>query len=282
MKIGDIIRPAAQVIDAGVLAQLFKASPGAYPGSDPSFLTAYGSSPLVGKMFTNAHAINAVGIEGGFGVSTANAEQYFGKVGTMLRKQVRIDKCPWPDGQQDIQIRVTLQYSQGVGADRSAAPDKVVELKWDRNTSYHFSLTSGTAPATPFQLSLGYTDGSVGVDFLLQAFGVGAGQPLVQADGNPYTDTFVTLDVTNANFSNGADYWYSSQSRHHMLPCPQWSNAQIDFPGDAYGYFTAAIFHSALGLVETCSWQIEAIGWDTGYDDDMTDDPNIIELPTGP
>jgi hypothetical protein len=298
MKIGDTITPASQTVDAGVLARLFKA----LPNAPVSKLEPYGSNPLVGKMFTNARAANAMGIEGGFGVSTANAESYFGKKGTMLRKRIRIDKCPWPDGQDDIRVRCTFSYGQSVGgvAASSAAPDVIVSFRWLRNTTLNFSMTSGTTPANVFQEFFGFGPGSAGASFKLEAHGVGVGQPLVQDDGNPYTNTFITLDVTDPTFTNGATYWYTAEFRHHMLPCPQWSIHHINFPGDAYGFFEAANFsHGAIGLVMASSWEVEATGWDTGFDDDASwhagtpedpyvdlngdpDIPNSYELPDKP
>ena len=290
MNLGDPIRPTAQSVNAGILARLFKA----LPESDPSNLSTFGGpSPMVGKLIRASTANNVLGIEGGFGVSTANAEQTFGAIGTMLRKQVRIDKCPWPDGQQDIRIRATLNYSQGTGgiAATSVAAPVVVNLKWNRNTTFDFDMTSNVTPDNSFQDAFGFGPGSVTVHMHLEAHGVGVGQPLVQDDGNPYTDTFVTLDVTNPVFTTPATFWFSADARHHMLPCPQWSIHHINFPGDSNGFFTAASFaHGPIGLVMTCGWIVEAVGWDTGFDDDASvgqtvdvngdpDTPNSYEFP---
>lgn len=280
MKLGDTLRPDAQPIDIGTLARLFKS----LPQADPSFLSTFGGpSPMTGKVISVANAANVLGIEGGFGVSTANAEQYWGIRGRVLRKQVRIDKCPWPDGQEDIRIRCTLNYSQGTGgvAASSTAPPTVVILKWNRNTTFNFTLFSGTTPDNAIQEGFGFGPGSCTVDCSISARGVGVGQPLVQNDGNPYTDTFVTLDVTNGVFSNTATQWFSAQSRHHELPCPQWSTHHVNFPGDATGFFTAASFaHGPIGLVMSVDWTVEAVGWDTGFDDDL--DAQGFEYPDYP
>lgn len=267
MKLGDPETPASQPIDVGGLARLYKAVP---VGVSNELSTFGGPSPLTGHVIKRQTAGAVMAIEGGFGVSTATAESYWGKPGTCLRKKIRIDKCPWPDGQDDIRLRCTFEYTQGVGGlgTTTSSGPIVSHFFWHRNTTFNFSM-SGSAPSNAIQESFGFGGGSGSASFKLEAHGVGAGQPLVQNDLNPYTNTFVTLDVTDPNFSQGADYWYSSQTRHHMLPCPQWSIHHINFPGDAYGFFTAASFaHGAIGLVVSMSWEVEAVGWDTGQDDD--------------
>ena len=280
MNIGQPIRPDTQSIDKGGVVRLYKA----LPAADPSNLSTFsGPSPMTGKTIKVANAANVLGIEGGFGVSTANAEQYWGIRGRLLRKKVRIDKCPWPDGQQDIRLRCTINYSQGTGgvAASSTADPAVVTLLWNRNTTKAFTLTSGTTPSNAIQEDFGFGPGNCSIDFSISAYGVGSGQPLVQNDGNPYTQTFVTLDAMNANFSNGAGFWYSAQTRHHELPCDQWSTHHINFPGDATGYFTVASFaNGPIGLVQTVDYTVEAVGWDTGFDDDM--DAQGFEYPDYP
>lgn len=269
MRLGDVEKPFTQPIDVGGLARLYKAPP---VGISNQLATFGGPSPMTGKVIKRQNAGTVLGIEGGFGVSTASAESFWGKPGTVLRKKIRIDKCPWPDGQEKIRIRCTFNYAQsvgGVGASTASGP-VITHFEWNRNTTFNFSLFAacGSNEAQEF---FGFGGGSCAVDCKLEAHGVGAGQPLVQDDENPYTETFVTLDVTNANFSQGADYWYTSMSRHHMLPCPQWSIHHINFPGDAYGFFEAASFaHGPIGLVISCDWQVEAVGWTTGLDDDAS------------
>ena len=72
MNIGQPIRPDAQSIDKGGVVRLYKA----LPAADPSNLSTFGGpSPMTGKTIKVANAANVLGIEGGFGVSTANAEQ---------------------------------------------------------------------------------------------------------------------------------------------------------------------------------------------------------------
>lgn len=280
MILGDPIRPDAQPITTGGVVRLYKA----LPAADPSNLSTFsGPSPMTGKVIKAANAASVLGIEGGYGVSTANAESYWGIRGKLLRKKVRIDKCPWPDGQQDIRIRCTINYSQGTGgvAASSTAPPVTVTLQWNRNTTKIFTLLSGTTPSNPIQEGFGFGPGNCSVDFSISARGVGVGFPLVQNDGNPYTQTFVTLDANNATFSSGADFWYTAQSRHHELPCDQWSTHHINFPGDTTGFFTAASFaHGPIGLVMSVDYTIEAVGWDTGFDDDS--DAQGFEYPDYP
>ncbi len=270
MKLGDVEKPFTQPIDVGGLARLYQAQS---VGTSNKLTTFGGPSPMTGKVIKRQNAASVLGIEGGFGVSTASAESFWGKAGTVLRKKIRIDKCPWPDGQDDIRLRCTIQYSQSTGGlpATSVAPDVTTKLTWNRNTTKGFTLNSGTAPSNFFQEEFGFGPGSCSVECRLEAHGVGAGMPLVQDDDNPYTDTFVTLDVMNASFSNGADFWYTAMARHHMLACPQWSVHHINFPGDGNGYFEVASFaHGPIGLVQSVNWIVEAIGWDTGLDDDAS------------
>lgn len=291
MQLGDPIRPEAQTVDAGIFARLFKA----LPAADPSLLSTFGGpSPMVGKFIKAATANAVLGIEGGFGVSTANAEETFGRKGSFLRKQVRIDKCPWPDGQQDIKIRCTFVYAQSVGGvAASSSGTTIAEFEWNRNTTFNFTMTA-TAPSNPIQEFFGFGGGSGSVGLQLNARGVGVGHPLVQDDGNPYTDTFVTLDAMNASWPYGSLFWYTAMTRHHQLPCDQWSTHHINFPGDTTGFFEAASFdHGPIGLVMSMSWTVEAVGWDTGFDDDASsgqtvdvngnpDLPNSYEYPDVP
>ena len=258
MNLGDPISPDSQTVSAGILARMFKAlsqhgyvDPLYAPESEPFILSPFSSSPLTGHLFTTQNASNALAIEGGFGMNTANAESYFGKKGTMLRRRVRIDKCPWPDGQTDIRLRVTVLYASSFGPDGILPTSEQFGptiFYWNRNTVYSF----GCGP----------------VNFTIQAFGVGPGQPSVITDINPYTQSFVTLDTTTGLEGT---YWYTPHTRHHMLPCPQWSAHQINFPGDASGFYeTAGNFVGAIGVVYSVGYEVEAVGWDSGYDDDAS------------
>ena len=291
MKLGDPELPAAQPIDVGGVARLYNAPS---VGTSNVLTTFGGPSPMVGKVIKQQNANSVLGIEGGFGVNTAEAESFWGRPGNVLRKVIRIDKCPWPDGQKDIRIRCTFKYAQSVGGiPTTTSGMSIASFMWNRNTTFNFSM-SASAPSNSFQEFYGFGGGTGGCSFELNARGVGAGMPLVQDDENPYTETFVTLDVTNPTWSYGDLFWYTAMTRNHKVPCPQWSIHHINLPGDADGFFEAASFaNGPIGLIMSTSWGVEATGWDTGFDDDASygqtvdvngapDFPNSYEFPDIP
>lgn len=281
MKYGDPVKPISQNLDSGLLVRVLKME---NVDDVTNTLQPYGLSPMSGRPLVGKNVGTIMGFEGGSGISVTNATEKYGKKGTLLRRSLRIDKCPWPNGQTNLRLRITVSYGHTIGLHGFSAPNKVYIRKWYRNTLFDETFSSDIAPSDDFLESNGFSPGSASVSIHLQAQGVGPGHPLVQDDENGLSETFVTCTMDNPVFSEGVTYIAMPPPyiRTGFLPCPQWVKHRMNF-GD--GFVGVLYAGGAFGLVMGVVVGVEAIGWDTGFHDlegwhaDTTLDPYAIPKP---
>lgn len=264
MKYGDAVKPLKQPLDKNLLIRTLKM---VNVGDVTNDLEPYGLSPMHGLPVSQDQVSRHMGFEGGSGISVANASEYYGKPGTLLRRKLRIVKCPWPNGQLDLRLRITITFGHTVGANGSNAEPKVYVRKWFRDSNMPFEETfeSNTAPATDFMRGLGYSDATASVKVTLTPHGVGPGEPLVWNDENGLSESYVHCLLSDPQFSQGVTYiaMYPPYERNLFLPCPQWVRHRMAFSEGFVGVYYATF----LGLVEGVGATVEAIGWDTGFHD---------------
>jgi hypothetical protein len=277
------IKPMEQQLDAGLLVRVLRTVPDG--GDTTNKLQPYGSSPMTGRPLIGKDVATVMGFEGGFGISVAHASEKYGKKGTLLRRKLQIDKKPWPNGQDDMRLRITISYGHGIGAHNLAAPDKVYIRKWKRNEPFQETFESGTAPSDDFLGAHGFGASSGSVRVKLEPRGVGPGNPLVWDDENPLSETYTTCFWDDPNFSAGVTYiaMVPPYIRSFPLPNPQWIKHRLNFSDG----FIAVKYTDGdpLGLVMGIIASVEAIGWDTGWHDlegwhaATVDDPYQIPKP---
>ncbi len=263
MFYGDVVKPrSTDYLEHGMVTQLLKM---VNVGDVTNYLAPMGINPKHGFPMVGRVVDNIMGVEGGTGISIGNATQYYGQKGYMLRRKLRIDKCPWPTGQTDMRLRITISMSHTVGNHGFSAPDKVYIRHWMRNDPFEETFTSGTAPSDDFLSGLGYGPGNGSVRIRLEPRGVGPGHPLVWDDENGLSDTFITCFLDNPNFSNGYTGLAMNPPyiRTLFLPCDIFKKHRLNFSDG----FVAVLFLSPLGLVEGIVATVEAVGWDTGWHD---------------
>lgn len=262
MQYGQAVKPIAQKLDEGLLVRTLKL---VSIDDVTNELQPYGLSPMTGRPLVGKNVHIVMGFEGGTGISIANATFDYGKKGTLLRRKLRIDKCPWPGGQEDIRVRCTTIYGQTIGANGTTASPAVIVKKWFRNTEFKETFSSNIAPSNSFLNDHGFGPSSASLSVELIPRGIGPGLPLVQDDENGLTDTFITAIYSNPSFSHGLTYLAGSDTHTLFLPCPHWVKHRLNF---AEG-FVGVKYNDGdpLGVVMGITTTVEAIGWDTGFHD---------------
>jgi hypothetical protein len=298
MNYGDVVKPTStDYLEHGLLTRILKMR---NIGDTTNSLEPYGVSPMHGKLMIGKNVGTIMGFEGGTGISVGNATQYYGQRGYMPRRKLRIDKCPWPNGQEDIRLRITVTFGHTVGLNGAAAPNVVYIRRWRRNEDFYNQVfASGTAPATPFMESLGFSAGSGTIRVALEPRGVGPGQPFVWADENGLSESFIRCFWDNPTFSQGYSFINATDVFGNpitvlsaVLPCPIFVKHRLNFSNG----FTATLYlpGQPLGIIEGVGCTIEAVGWDTGWHDlegwhkgeegdyYATPQPNSYEYPNYP
>ncbi len=271
MFYGDKVKPTStDYLEHGMVTQILKM---VNVGDTTNYLAPNGLSPKHGFPMTGKDVSGVMGFEGGTGISVGNATQYYGQKGYMLRRKLRIDKCPWPNGQQDLILRITVTYGHVVAVSGAAAPDITYIRRWMRNEPfYNQEFSSGVAAPTPFMESLGYGSGSGTIRVAIEPRGVGPGQPLVWDDENGLSESFMTCYWDNPTFSQGYSFINATDVlgnpitvRVAFLPCPIFTKHRLNFSDG----FTSTLYNPGqpIGIIQGIGCTIEAVGWDTGWHD---------------
>ncbi len=286
------LKPESQQLPAGMLVRILKAVPDVTQTTNT--IQPYGLSPFSGHPLVGKTVDNVMGFEGGTGISITNSTEKYGKKGTMLKRGIRIDKRPWPTGQTDIRLRITVTFGHTIGAHGFGAPDKVYIRQWRRNLPFSETFASDVAPTDEFLQLHGFDEGSGTIHITLEPRGVGPGHPLVWDDENPLTETYTTCFWTDPTFSHG--YTYIAMLGPPILSFPidnpTWTKHHLNFSNG----FVAVKYNGTdpLGIVQGVGATVEAVGWDTGFHDlegwhaGTTDDqyqipkPNSYEYPNYP
>ena len=284
MIYGEPVKPETQPINTGMLVRVLKAVPDIT--NTTNTLQPYGLSPMTGRPLVGKNVNVVMGFEGGSGISITNATEKYGKKGTLLRRGIRIDKKPWPNGETDIRLRITIKHGQTIGNNGTSAPDKTIIEPWSRNTAFDKTYTSNEAPTNDFLTSNGFGASTASIRVRLEPRGVGPGQPLVWQDENPLSETFTRCFWSDPVFSHGVTYVTPEDDDGNPielqfpLPNPQWIMHRINFSN---GYVGVKYNDgNPLGVVMGITATIECVGWDTGYWDidgwhaGTIDDPYLV------
>lgn len=271
MFYGDKVKPTStDYLERGMVTQLLKM---VNVGDVTNYLAPMGLTPKHGVPMIGKNVANIMGVEGGTGISVGNATQYYGQKGYMFRRKLRIDKCPWPNGQEDLRLRITVTYGHTVGLNGAGAPDVVYIRRWRRNEPfYNQEFASGTAPATPFMEFLGFGSGSGTIRIGLWPRGVGPGNPYVWDDENGLSESYIECFWDNPTFSQGYSFINATDVLgnpitvlYFAMPCEIYVKHRLSFSNG----FTSTLYHPGqpLGIVQGVGCTIEAVGWDTGWHD---------------
>ncbi len=319
--IGDKILPTDQSMEDSMFAMLNlnpgPPSVGAVPSANFSRPSA---SPYTDRLASASNILGYISYLNTW-LSTANANSQatpptnFAKEDYLLRMNPRIDKYPWPHGQRFVNVVFILSYNSGVGSTGGGgpttpaigyntltlgsggsfgsvgfAPDRAYIVPWDRNTTLSVSLSSSGTAGNPNVQFFGYPAGDTGsATFTLTSRNLlsGLDGTLTQADNDPYTPSFIQLDVTNPGFSftgSQSTTWNSPQARlqannygNFWQPraLPGLSGSQIfpplinpfGSPSNLGNFFTRSTFSQPIGLVQTMSWLVGSWGWSPEIND---------------
>jgi hypothetical protein len=316
--IGDKILPTDQSMEDSMFAMLNlnpgPPSVGAVPSANFSRPSA---SPYTNRLASASNILGYISYLNTW-LSTANANSQatpptnFAKEDYLLRMNPRIDKYPWPHGQRWVYVMFIISYQDGIGGTGGTgptqpaigyntitlgsggafgsvafAPDVFFIVQWNRNTTLNVTLTSGPTTPNANVQGQGYPSGNTAtMSFTLTSRNLlsGLDGTLTQADDDPYTPSFMQLDVINPAFSftgSGSTVWNTPQSRlrannygNFWQPraLPGLSGTQI-FPsivnpfGGVGNFFTRSTFSHPLGLVQSCSWLVGSWGWSPEIND---------------
>jgi len=254
-------------------------------------LQPYGLSPMTSRPLVGQNVGTVMGFEGGTGICVGSATQYYGKKHTLLRRKLRLDKCPWEGGQDNIRLRITISFGHTVGNNGAGAEPKVYIRDWFRDIKQPFdeSFSSNVAPATQFMKDLGYSDASATCRVYLaahdaQGFPIPAENPFVWDSKNGLAESYVHYKLYDTTFSQGVTYYAMLGppfERNLFIDCPTWTRHRLNFSDGIVSVFYA----HPLGVVQGVGATVEAIGWDTGWHDiegwhaDTTLDPYTIPKP---
>ena len=187
MKYGDKVTWMPKPLDKGLLVRTLKMD---NIDNITHALQPYGLSPMRGLPLRQSTVSRHMGFEGGTGISTAHSTEKYGKPGTLLKRSLRLNKCPWPNGQRNIRLRITVGFGHTIGANGAGAEPKVYIREWFRDNMEVFQETfsSNVAPATDFMKGLGYKDASASMRVTLtpRDFNPPAGNPLVWDSENGF------------------------------------------------------------------------------------------------
>lgn len=260
----------AQSLDKGLLTRVLKLN---QIDAFTNKLEPYGVSPFSGRPMIGKKVNTIMGFEGITGINTANATQTYGKKGTLLRRKVRIDKCPWVNGEDDIRLRITIGFGHTIGTDGASAPPAVFIRRWLRNSKAPFEETfqSNVAPATDLMRSEGFSDASAGITVYLAAHDALEGffdpehEPFVWDSENGLIQSYVHCRYFNPTFTQSVTYiaMYPPYERNNYIDCPTWSKHRLNFSDGIVSVKYNDGF--ALGIVQGVGATVEAIGWDTGF-----------------
>lgn len=322
-KLGDMILPSDQPI-TGTLFSMLKLNPAAAYASSAVF--ARSVSPYAKRLASASNLLGYISYENTW-LSTANANSQaqplasnYAKAKCMLRLNPRIDKSPWPHGQRYVNVIIIISYQDGVGGTGGGgptqpaigyntytlggggafgsvafAPDIAYIFTWDRNTTKTISLTSGASVPNGNVQFFGFPSGNtVTLPFTLTSRNLlsGLNGTLTQNDNDPYTASFIQLDVGEPSFSftgSGSTFHNTPTTRPEAnnfgnfwepRPLPGLSGTQIfppivppfGSPSNLSNFFTYSQFDSGnpIGLVQTCSWLVGSWGWSTEINDSGT------------
>ncbi len=293
MTYGDTVKSYSQPLEAGLLVRVLKM---VNIGDITNELEPNGLSPMSGRPLVGKDVGDIMAFEGGSGISITNATEKYGKKGTLLRRALRIDKKPWPNGQRDMRLRITITHGHTIGAHGFSAVPKVYIREWFRNVPFEETFSSAVAPSDEFLESHGFgvSTASITVKLEPRDFNPVAGNPLVWDSENGLAETYTTCFWSNPVFSHGITYTNPAVGTtiSYPLPNPQWIKHRINF---AEGFIGVKYNGSdPLGVVMGVVATIEAIGWDTGWhdlegwhagtvlDDYQIPKPNSYEYPNYP
>ena len=285
MKYEDTVTWTAKPLDEGLLIRTLKML---NVGNITNRLQPYGLSPMAGLPMSKSTIARHMGFEGGTGICVANATEKYGKPGTLFRRKLRIDKCPWVGGQQDIRLRITISFGHTIGNNGAGAEPKVYLRRWFRDSMMPFSesFSSNVAPATDFMRGLGYQDasGTIRVTLTPRDFNPIAGNPEVWNSENGLVESYVECLWTDPTFTQGVTYIAMlgpPYFHYFVIDCPHWSTHHLNFSEG----FVSVFYAHPLGVVQGVGATIEATGWDTGWHDiegwheGTTEDPYSIPKP---
>jgi hypothetical protein len=292
MTYDDPIKPESQDLDTGMLVRILRAT---NVSNITNKLQPYGASPMTGRPLVGKNVGTVMGFEGGTGISVTNSTEKYGKKSTLLRRALRIDKKPWPNGQRDIRVRVTVKHGQTIGNNGTTAIDKVYIKEWNRNVPFDYTFESNEAPTNAFLTSNGFGPCKATVTIKLEPRGVGPGLPLVWNDENPMSETYTTCFWSNPSFTHGGSISMLGgppYTRSFPIPNPQWIKHRLNFSDGYVGVKYNP--GNPLGVVMGVTVTVEAVGWDTGWhdlegwhsetggDDYQIPEPNSYEYPNYP
>lgn len=281
---GQPIKPESQPMTPGMLTKVLKAIPDVT--NTTNTLQPYGLSPMTGRPMVGKNVGTVMGFEGGTGISVTNATEKYGKKGTLLRRALRIDKRPWPTGQTDIRLRITVTFGHTIGFSGESAEPAVYIRNWNRNQPFQERFSSNVAGTNPDMLFYGYGAGSGSLRITLEPRGVGPGQPLVWEDENPMSETFTRCVWDEPDYSQGVTYMAMlgpPYFRMFMLPNIHWNTHHLSFSDGMLAVYYGP--GQPLGVIQGVAATIECVGWDTGWHDlegwhaDTTLDPYQIPKP---
>jgi len=297
MKYEDTVTWDAKPLDQGLLVRTLKMVD---IDGITNKLRPYGVSPMRGLPMSKSTVSRHMGFEGGTGICVADATLKYGKPGTLFRRKLRIDKCPWVGGQDDIRLRITLSFGHTVGTNGAGAEPKTFIRRWRRDDKMPFeeTFTSNQAPATEFMKGLGYKDADATITVYLAAHDA-SGWPSPDADPfvwdteNGLSESYVHYRIYDPIFSQGVTYIAMlgpPYERNLFLPCPIWVKHRLNFSDG----ILAVYYAHPLGVIQGVGVTVEAVGWDTGWHDiegwhEGTEDdeysipkPNSYEYPNYP
>jgi len=270
MKYEDTVTWTAKPLDEGLLIRTLKML---NIVNITNKLQPYGLSPMAGLPMSKSTVSRHMGFEGGSGICVANATEKYGKPGTLFRRKLRINKCPWPSGQQDLRLRITIDFGHTIGFSGGGAPPKIYLREWFRDSMMPFSeeFASNIAPASQFMKDLGYSDASATIRVTLnpreaRPGSPNASDPFVWDSENGLSESYVHCKLSDATFSQGVTYIAMLGppfERNLYLPCPQWVKHRLNFSEGIVSVF----YLNPLGVVQGVGATVEAIGWDTGWHD---------------
>lgn len=284
MKYDDTVKPYSQPLDKGLLIRTLKMI---NIGDVTNKLAPYGLSPMAGLPMRESTVSRHMGFEGGTGISVTNSSQKYGKPGTLFRRALRIDKKPWPNGQRDMRLRITVTHGHTIGAHGFGAPDKVYIRQWMRNEPFEETFASDTAPTDEFLESHGFGASTASIHVKLEPRGVGPGNPLVWEDENGLSETYTTCFWSDPGFSHGYTYIAMLGGPPYVLTFPIDNPTFIKHHLNFSNGFVAVKYNDGdpLGVVQGVGATVEAIGWDTGWHDlegfhkETIEDPYAIPKP---
>ena len=266
MTYGQPIKPESQQLTTGMLTRVLKAVPDITQTTNT--LEPYGLSPMTSRPMVGKNVGTVMGFEGGSGISVTNATEAYGKKGTMLRRALRIDKRPWPIGQTNIRLRVTVTFGHSIGFSGAVAEPQVYIVNWNRNEPFQRTFASNVAGTTEDMLFYGYGAASGSIRVTLEPRGVGPGQPLVWNDENAMTETFTRCIWDEPSYSQGVTFIAQLGPPYFqmmMLDNPTWTKHRLNFSQGILAVYYAQ--GQPIGVIQGVGATIECVGWDTGFHD---------------